>query len=959
MNKKNVIITIISVLLLVGLFAFARTTTTDLGLVKPTWTENIDILDDINANSDLIEAFANDPLEFDTGERLEDRAGAMWTGNTETGITVTYQDSDNTIDAVIGADDIVESMLKVVNTPNDEEIFTYEATTGDFEWHTLAELSIQPLDGTLTALAGLTIGANELIYGTGADAFSMLSVNAAATNKFLRQISSGVPSWEILASGDIPDISATYLPLSGGTMAGAIAMGTNKITGLGNPTNTQDAVTLSFLESTISFTFDYFFNNTSAGIGATGYFNMTDIDLGGAETTDLETTISSGTDNQELFEFITLSGEPGIEELSAGVYSFHFHAQRTSGNSTIDGIYVKFYKYETDTDEILLATSEISSEITTAKEEFVIHFSIGSEITLDITDRLLIKFFANTGSGGGSGSDVEIYVEGTTSSRFSFQTSSAILSTLFVRQDGTTPLTANWDVGAFDIRAATITADGLTSGRVVFASTNGLLVDDAELTYNPSTDTVFATIFDGSGQADFASLILDTPLIPAEGGTGVANGANNTITFSGNYTLGLTLSANTAVQLPTSGTLAVNNQTFYIGTTQVAINRGSGVLTLAGLTLTSPTITDELTITTTSALLKFNDTNVEIYRSSNAMFLDSYNGFTFTDTQTSLARLKITQGGSVGIGTTSPSGNLDINAVTDADPHILLSENDATKWDIYNDHNDDALQILANTTLRAELNADGRFNVNITPAVTTVTGTDTLTVQEAGIVLVSAGSAYTITLPTASGHTGLRYHFVKTDYNYNLITLDGDGAETFNYENSTGSPNLTYLRLNTPLAGVTIVSDGSNWQVINEAMGQVPMARVYLNANQTNIASVTWTTVEFDEEDYDIGSNFNTTTHLFTAPIAGKYHVIVELAWVSTNILADKLYRIGINENTVNIVQSAISGEQIYNMYDDVKSLAATDTIPIDAYHNTGVNTLGLYGNTANTFAFIRLISKD
>ena len=48
-------------------------------------------------------------------------------------------------------------------------------------------------------------------------------------------------------------------------------------------------------------------------------------------------------------------------------------------------------------------------------------------------------------------------------------------------------------------------------------------------------------------------------LSPAYGGLGVANGANNTITFTGNYTLGLTLSANTAITLPTSGTLGYQN----------------------------------------------------------------------------------------------------------------------------------------------------------------------------------------------------------------------------------------------------------------------------------------------------------------------------------------------------------------------------------------------------------------
>jgi hypothetical protein len=45
----------------------------------------------------------------------------------------------------------------------------------------------------------------------------------------------------------------------------------------------------------------------------------------------------------------------------------------------------------------------------------------------------------------------------------------------------------------------------------------------------------------------------------ANGGTGVANGTNNTITFTGNHTLGVTLTGNTAVTLPTTGTLGYLN----------------------------------------------------------------------------------------------------------------------------------------------------------------------------------------------------------------------------------------------------------------------------------------------------------------------------------------------------------------------------------------------------------------
>jgi len=44
---------------------------------------------------------------------------------------------------------------------------------------------------------------------------------------------------------------ATKLPVTGGTMSGAIAMGTNKITGLGDPTNAQDAVTKYYLDNVV------------------------------------------------------------------------------------------------------------------------------------------------------------------------------------------------------------------------------------------------------------------------------------------------------------------------------------------------------------------------------------------------------------------------------------------------------------------------------------------------------------------------------------------------------------------------------------------------------------------------------------------------------------------------------------------------------------------------------------
>ena len=84
-----------------------------------------------------------------------------------------------------------------------------------------------------------------------------------------------------------------------------------------------------------------------------------------------------------------------------------------------------------------------------------------------------------------------------------------------------------------------------------------------------------------------------TAVAPNRGGTGVANNAANTITFTGNYSLGLTLSANTAVTLPTTGTLATlagsetfTNKTLTTPTINGAALSGtfSGAHTLSGIT---------------------------------------------------------------------------------------------------------------------------------------------------------------------------------------------------------------------------------------------------------------------------------------------------------------------------------------------------------------------------------------
>ena len=60
------------------------------------------------------------------------------------------------------------------------------------------------------------------------------------------------------------------LPKAGGTMSGAIAMGTNKVTGMGDPTAAQDAATKAYVDSQVSSVPTGDITSVTAGSGLTG-----------------------------------------------------------------------------------------------------------------------------------------------------------------------------------------------------------------------------------------------------------------------------------------------------------------------------------------------------------------------------------------------------------------------------------------------------------------------------------------------------------------------------------------------------------------------------------------------------------------------------------------------------------------------------------------------------------------
>ena len=109
------------------------------------------------------------------------------------------------------------------------------------------------------------------------------------------------------------------------------------------------------------------------------------------------------------------------------------------------------------------------------------------------------------------------------------------------------------------------------------------------------------TLATTQGASDNSTKLATTAYVDAAGGGGGATqlselsdvvSATNTDKFAlmANGTTGYVGRALVEADISDLGTYAATNQQFYIGTTQIAINRASAALTLAGLTLTTPNL---------------------------------------------------------------------------------------------------------------------------------------------------------------------------------------------------------------------------------------------------------------------------------------------------------------------------------------------------------------------------------
>lgn len=98
--------------------------------------------------------------------------------------------------------------------------------------------------------------------------------------------------------------------------------------------------------------------------------------------------------------------------------------------------------------------------------------------------------------------------------------------------------------------------------------------------------------------------------------------------------------------------------------------------------------------------------------------------------------------------------------------------------------------------------------------VASKTANYTLTTADSLIIADSVGGAFTLTLPPASSNTGKVFQIKKqTTAGFNVVTIDANGSETID--------GALTRNLVTPNESYTIVSDGTNWKILDHVMPEL------------------------------------------------------------------------------------------------------------------------------------------
>ena len=272
-----------------------------------------------------------------TTEEIQDIAGAMFTGNTETGITATYEDGDGTIDLVVGTlnqdtTGTADNITVTANNSTDETVYPIfvDGATGSQGAESDTGLTYNPSSGVLTST-----------QFTGALSGNATTATALATARTINGVSfDGSANVTTLTAGTGVSVSGTAVSIgqavetsSNVTFADVAATGNVVVTGTFTVHGTT--TTVSSTNTTIEDALIELGNGTSGSPANDAGFviergDSDNVFIGWDESADV-VTIGTGSFTGASTGNLTHT----VANFTAGVGTFS--SLDISGNADIDG----------------------------------------------------------------------------------------------------------------------------------------------------------------------------------------------------------------------------------------------------------------------------------------------------------------------------------------------------------------------------------------------------------------------------------------------------------------------------------------------------------------------------------------------------------------------------------------------------------------------------------------------